>query len=609
MTTLVTEAERDAEGPAGEPQQAPEPRDRARREAAALATLTRPVRTATRVAMVVGGLGALAGLVPFVALAGLAEVLIAPGPADSGDVIPVVWLAVGGLVLRMLLLGLGLGITHFADVSLQADLRRRLVDRLGRVPLGWFSENSSGVVRKAAQNDVNDLHHLVAHHPVEMTAAVVLPAGGLGYLFWLDWRLGLLAIGTLPFYAAAYAWMMRGFQGRMDQMNSGFTRISAAVVEFVSGIAVVKAFGRARRAHEAYRRAADEFAEFYGDWVRPMLSVEAISSMVLSAPIVGLASLGGCIWFVTQGWVTPVEAMTEVLVAMVIPTTVLALGFGAASRRTAAAAALRLHDLLETPVLPVPEMPRAPLGHTVEYDDVRFSYDGVTDVLRGVSLRLEPGTVTALVGPSGSGKSTLATLLPRFHDVTGGAVRVGGVDVRDIAPEQLYRLVGFVLQDVALVRGSVADNIRLGRPDATDDEIAAAARAARIDERIAELPRGYDAVVGEDAMFSGGEAQRVAIARALLADTPVLVLDEATAFADPEAEAAIQDALSELARGRTLLVIAHRLSTIVEADRIVVLEGGAVAESGRHAELLAAGGAYARMWRAHEPATQAGDLA
>jgi ATP-binding cassette, subfamily B, bacterial IrtA/YbtP len=602
MTTLVTESDQDSTGADAGPPPA-SPRERARREAAALAELTRPVHVATRIAMVLAALGALAGLVPFVALARLAELLLAQVPAEGTEILVVVWLAVAGLGMRGLLLGLGLGITHFADVTLQADLRRRITHHLGRVPLGWFSENSSGVVRKAAQNDVADLHHLVAHHSVEMTAAVVLPIGGLGYVFWLDWRLGLLAVGTLPIYAVAYAWMMRGFQDKMEEMNSGFARISAAVVEFVSGIAVVKAFGRARSAHDNYRRAADEFGTFYADWVRPMLSLEAISTMAISAPVVGLLSLAGSAWFVVEGWVTPVEAMTGVLIAMVIPTTVVAMSFGAQSRRTATAAALRIHDLLHTPELPVSTSPRMPQGHTVEFDDVRFSYDGTTDVLHGVSLRLEPGTVTALVGPSGSGKSTLATLLPRFHDVTGGAVRLGGVDVRDVAPQQLYRLVGFVLQEVALVHGSVTDNIRLGRPDAGDDEVVAAASAARIHERITELPRGYDSVVGQDASFSGGEAQRVTIARALLADTPVLVLDEATAYADPESEAAIQDALSELARGRTLLVIGHRLTSFTAVDRIVVLDRGTVAESGRHEGLLAADGLYARMWRAQDAAT------
>ncbi|MEV7551558.1 ABC transporter ATP-binding protein [Amycolatopsis sp. NPDC089917] len=569
--------------------------ERAKQAAAALKELRRPVIWRIRFAMVLAAVGALASLVPFVALAELGTLLTAGGPLDRGAVITVAWLVVAGLGARGLLIGVALTVTHFADVDLQAILRRRIVRRLSGVPLGWFSENSSGTVRKAAQNDIADLHHLVAHHSVEMTAAVVLPLGGLGYLVWLDWRLALLAVVTLPFYGAAYAWMMRGYQEKMALMNAAMGRISSAVVEFVTGISVVKAFGRARRAHETYHRAAGEFGRFYADWVRPMLRLEAISSMFVSAPVVGLVSLLGVLWFTDAGWVTPVEAMTGVLVAMVLPTTVMALGFGGEERRTAATAALRLHELLGTPSLPVPANPRTPEGNRVEFDDVRFSYDGDTDVLKGVSLELRPGTVTALVGPSGSGKSTLATLLPRFFDVAGGAVRIGGVDVRDIEPGELYRWVGFVLQDVALVHGSIADNIRLGRPEATDDDVRAAATAAQIHHRILDLPEGYGTV---GAQLSGGEAQRVAIARALLADTPVLVLDEATAHADPESEAAVQDALSELARGRTLLVIAHRLSTITAADRIVVLDGGTVTEQGTHTELLTRDGAYARLWAA-----------
>jgi ATP-binding cassette, subfamily B, bacterial IrtA/YbtP len=588
MTTVLVEPE------IRTPEQAP-PKEQA------LAELRRPVIWRIRFAMALAAVGALASLVPFVALAELGELLLAGGPLDRGAVLTVAWLVVAGLGARGLLIGLALAITHFADVDLQAVLRRRIVRRLSSVPLGWFTENSSGTVRKTAQNDIADLHHLVAHHSVEMTAAVVLPLGGLGYLTWLDWRLALLAIGTLPLYAVAYAWMMRGYPEKAAGLNAAMTRISAAVVEFVTGISVVKAFGRARRAHDAYHRAAGEFGRFYADWVRPMLRLEALSSMLISAPVVGLVSLLGVVWFVDSGWVTPVEAMTGVLVALVIPTTVMALGFGGEERRMAASAAGRLSELLATPSLPVAGRPLVPAGNEVEFDGVRFSYDGTTEVLRDVSLVLRPGTVTALVGPSGSGKSTLATLLPRFFDVTSGAVRIGGVDVREIAPAELYRWVGFVLQDAALVHGSIADNIRLGRPDATAAEVVAAASAAQIHDRITELPNGYDTV---DAQLSGGEAQRVAIARALLADTPVLVLDEATAFADPESEAAVQDALSELARGRTLLVIAHRLQTITAANRIAVLDAGEVVEQGTHAELLATNGRYAQLWAAQgtEPA-------
>jgi ATP-binding cassette subfamily B protein len=268
---------------------------------------------------------------------------------------------------------------------------------------------------------------------------------------------------------------------------------------------------------------------------------------------------------------------------------------------TAATAAERVTALLTTPGLAEPATPRRPDGHRVDLDHVGFSYDGRTRVLRGVSATLEPRHGhPALVGPSGSGKSTLAKLLPRFWDVTEGAIRIGGVDVRDIGSDELYRHVGFVLQDVHLLRASVRDNIRLARPDATDAAVEQAARAAQIHRRITELPRGYDSVVHQDALPSGGEAQRISIARALLADAPILVLDEATAFADPESEALIQDALSELVAGRTLLVIAHRLSTITHADQILVLGNGEVVERGRHPDLLRNRGPYARMWAAHE---------
>ncbi len=568
--------------------------------AQALNALRRPVAGSIRVACVLSAAGALAGLAPYIGLVLLADALLDPDRAspDRGRVVLICALIAGGLLVRALLSGAALTITHFADARLQAILRRRMVDRLGRVPLGWFSQQSSGRVRKAAMGDVHDLHQLVAHHAVEMTAAAVMPIGGLVYLIWLDWRLAVLAVALLLPYVAAYAWMMRGYGEQMTKMDQSNARISSAVAEFVSGIAVVKTFGQSGRAFAAYRQAAIEFVGFFSGWVRPMLRIEAFAVMAISAPVIGLLATACTAWFVDQGWVSASEALAGVLIAIALPTVIQPLGFGAQSRRTAAAAALRIQQLLDAEELPVVPHPDRPEGHLVEFEDVRFSYDGGTEVLHGVSFRCEPGTVTALVGPSGSGKSTLATLLPRFYDVTGGAVRLGGADVRRIAPADLYRQVGFVLQDVQLLHASIADNIRLGRPEAEDEEVRQVCVAARIHDRVLDLPRGYDSVIGEDARLSGGEAQRVSIARALLADAPVLVLDEATAFADPESEALIQDALSELTVGRTVLVIAHRLSTITGVDQIVALDRGEVAETGCHDQLLAAGGTYARMWEA-----------
>ncbi len=563
-----------------------------------LRALAAPVRGRLALAVGLQAVAALAGVVPFIAVSLLADRLTDRAPAEADTLWPLVVLAcAAGLVA--LVCGTAAGaLAHVADNDLQLTLRRRLARHVGRLPLGRLTEKGTGEVKQAVQDDVGALHTLFAHTLLDVVAVLTAPVLALAYLVTVDWRLALLAVVPLALGVLLFRRAMSGAAAQMAEFGAALGRISAAAVEFATGIAVFKSFGRGGKAHERFVRATEGFADFFSGWVRATL-VSSTAAVLVVAPAVVLLLLTavGAV-FVTQGWTTGAELVPFLLLGPAVAAPMGVVGPRIQQIRAGQAAAVRITELLDAPTLPEPATPALPDGHHISLRGVSFSYDGHTDVLDGVDLDLAPGTVTALVGPSGSGKSTLASLLPRFHDVTAGSVTLGGADLRDIPATELYRRVGFVLQDVRLLRASVADNIRLGRPDATDEEVERCARAARIHDRVTALPDGYATELGTAVTLSGGEAQRLSIARALLADAPVLVLDEATAYADPHSEALIQDALSALAAGRTLLVIAHRLSTIRSADRIVVLEDGRVTEQGDHDALLAAGGRYAALWDA-----------
>ena len=558
--------------------------------------LLRPVRWRLVAAVTLQAVAALAGVVPFVAVVEIGSRLLAD---DAARIWPLVWLGIGALVLRLLLSTMAGLVSHHADNHLTLSLRRRLVAQVGWLPLGWFDRNGSGRVRGTVGDDVAALHSMVAHAWPDLVAAIVGAVSAFGYLVYVDWRLALVALVPVLGGRLGRRLIIRNVTEHQIRYTEALAEATAAATELVQGIAVVKTFGAA---NSRFTAASDEVADAFDALSKPMTRAVAITKASISPATVSLFMIAAGIGSLALGWSTPVGVLAAVLVGVGLTEQLGSINYAGGEYRRARAAAGRVADLLDTPAMPGPRAITAPVGHRVEFDDVRFAYPSKpdTDVLRGVQADLLPGTVTALVGPSGAGKSTMALLLPRFFDVTGGAVRIGGVDVRDIDSRALYLLVGFVLQDVRLLRTTVRDNIRLGRPDARDEDVIEAARAARIHDRITALPDGYDTVLGAGTTLSGGERQRLSIARALLADTPVLVLDEATAFADPESEAAVQDALSELAHGRTVLVIAHRLATITNADQVLVLVDGTITEHGTHPELLAAGGRYAAMWAAQQ---------
>ncbi|QCO00095.1 ABC transporter ATP-binding protein (plasmid) [Azospirillum argentinense] len=564
-----------------------------------------PIRGQLIVAAVLAAIGAMLTLVPLAGSAHIARIVIddpGSGLAFPTDEQAEIWrtliVGVACLFAGMALVSAGELTAHLADNRLTHRLRLAAARRLAQVPLGWFTSRASGEVKQAMQDDIAKLHSLTAHFYTAVGRAVGTVGISVVYLFALDWRLAAVSLLPFPGFLLFLRHAMTAGKANMPEFAVRLGRINAATVEFVNGIPVVKAFSVAGRAHGGYRDAVDAFAEAFVGVARPLVAAMAHAhAMIAPVTVLGVVLAFGAL-FAGLGWIAPVDVLPFALVAPGLCAPLLLLHTLLHDLGGATAAAQRVLALLETPVLeqPSPGERRIPTGHDIRFENVSYAYEAGHWALSDVSFALEPGTVTALVGPSGAGKSTLARLLLRFFDPDAGRITLGGVDLRHIETSQLYRRIGFVLQEVRLIHASLRENIALGRPSASQPEIEEAARAANIHERILALPRGYDSVVGEDAQLSGGERQRVSIARAVLLGPPVLVLDEATAAADSGNEVAIQDALSRFAQGRTLLVVAHRLDTMMRADRILVLDDGAIVEQGTHAQLLALNGRYARLW-------------
>ena len=562
----------------------------------------------TYASWVLSAVSALVALVPFVYIWKILRDVLnaAPDYAQAVNIPHYGWMAVLFAVLAYLIYIAALMCSHLSAFRVATNLRLEVSEHLATLPLGFTETFGSGKLRKIIHESTGAAETFLAHQLPDKYNAMATPIGLLVLLLVFDWRLGLLSLVPVALgFVIMSAMTGRRMADKMRQYGNALESMSNEAVEYVRGIPVVKTFGQSVFSFKKFKATIDE----YEKWVIAYTKELRMPMMLYTAAINGVFAfliVGGLLF--TRNGVTSeflLNLLFYIIITPVISLTLTRIMYMSENELVVADALARVDSVLDAEPVPENDHPRHPKDASVSLKDVHFSYDGKTDVIKGVSLKIQPGQMVAFVGPSGGGKSTLANLICRFFDVQSGSVRVGGADVRDIPKEELMDTISFVFQNSRLLKGSILDNVRLGRPQATEAEVLAALKAAQCMDIVEKFPAGIHTVIGTKGVYlSGGEQQRIAIARAMLKNAPILLLDEATAFADPDNEAKVQAAFAQLAKGKTVLMIAHRLSTVANADCIYVVQDGQIAESGTKDELCAQNGLFARMWQEYQASVQ-----
>ena len=539
-------------------------------------------------------------------------IAVAPNWTAAQSVTRYGWLAFAFAVAGIVLYFLGLMCTHLAAFRTAANIRKRGVAHVLHAPLGYFDANASGLIRNRLDAAAADTETLLAHNLADIVGTITMFLAMLVLMLAFDWRMGCACLLSAVISVLAMFSMMGGRNAAfLAEYQAALDRINKAGTEYVRGIPVVKIFQQTVYSFKAFQEAVKDYSRMAGHYNSDVCSKpQSINltftegAFVFLVPAAVFLAPGALVAGNFAGFVA--DFAFYAVFSAIISTALARIMFAASGMMLASAALGRISQVMDAPTLEAPTHPRTPQGSRVEFQDVSFTYDGAElPALSHVSFSAEPGQTVALVGPSGGGKTTAASLIPRFWDVTAGAVTVGGVDVREMDPHVLMDQIAFVFQNSRLFKASILENVRAARPEATREQVLAALMAAQCGDILEKLPKGMDTQIGTEGTYlSGGEQQRVALARAILKDAPIVVLDEATAFADPENEALIQKAFAQLTKGRTVIMIAHRLSTVVGADKILVLDQGRVVEQGAHGELTAAGGLYAKMWADYNRAVQ-----